>query len=132
MEDKKEKFVIPHSTQLSKYTYEYNAYTTKDVIDELILTEEDKTLLNDIILNLEKDVKDMVLDGNCAMLPTLGSIRRNPIYNYIATHRKEITAFRKTFDDSKSFKIAFGCKLKEYKENYLNEKQSEYKQTNNS
>lgn len=101
---------------LEEFDYPIEEKTIDDILDELALNEEDRTLYKDIILHLDKDISELIQEGICVRIPTLGSVRKNPLHDYIIENRKNLKLLRQNCESSTEYKEKVSKDLLRYKQ----------------
>lgn len=75
--------------------YKIITKTSKDILSELNLKDDDNFICESIITNLEKTVAKNVREGKCAQIPLIGCIRKNPVKVAIRKDKLNLSAIRK-------------------------------------
>lgn len=79
-----------------KKTYwDIDVIERRELIDSMNLTEEEKLILNDIVLDVEELAVDYLNKDKLGIIPYLGTFKLNGGIRNIAKHSKEIKAAKK-------------------------------------
>ena len=79
-----------------KKTYwDIDVIERRELIDSMNLTEEEKLILNDIVLDIEELVVDYLNKDKLGIIPYLGTFKLNGGIRNIAKHSEEIKAAKK-------------------------------------
>lgn len=79
-----------------KKTYwDIDVIERRELIDSMNLTEEEKLILNDIVLDVEELVVDYLNKDKLGIIPYLGTFKLNGGIRNIAKHSEEIKAAKK-------------------------------------
>ena len=106
-----------------KSYWDIDVIERRELINSMNLTEEDKLILNDIILDVEELAVNYLSDDKLGVIPYLGTFKLNGGIKNIAKHSEDIKAAKKlgaTNEELKNMQINLyieGIKEDEEKEN---------------
>lgn len=78
-----------------KHYWDINIVERKDIIDSLDLTEDEKLILNDIVLNIEELALDALNRDEIGFIPYVGTLKFNGGIRNLAKHYEDLKIAKK-------------------------------------